>query len=262
MKKNFLTYLLAICFILPCMFLISACTNDPPPDTQPPEGVTGSLTMEVIPQNEIWLLKADANHHLEEGAGFVEDGNYSIWFADYYNKDTLEILYDGEPISTLTMLETPGYENKNIGLNIRKIATFQIDETATGDHNVTIDVKEEELSIKFVSDGQEFSEEELSTLRDWYFPNNDNRDFASVIDTDFEIKTTYNQITGSIMTESAGIVYECKKPMGYYDEFEFFKPVNSNYITGSVGEENPKDYSQRFLVRPEFNDFTFDTKNI
>ena len=262
MKKKFLIFLMAVCLILPCLFLITACTNEPP-DTQPPEGATGSLEMNVIPQNEIWLLKADATYHLEEGAEIIENGNYSIWLADYYNKDTLEVLYDGEPISTLTMLETPGYENKSIGLNVRKIATFQIDETATGDHTVTIDVKEEELSLKFVSNGQEFSEDELAVLRDWYFPNYDDRDFESVMDTDFEIKATFNQLTGNIMTENAGIVYECKKPMGYYDEYEIIKPVNEGCYAGSIGEENPTNYLQRFTIRPENdNDFCFDTRNI
>ena len=159
MKKKFLTFLMAVCLILPCLFLITACTNEPPDDPPSPPGSTGSLIMDVIPQNEIWLLKADANHHLEEGAEFVEDGNYSIWFADYYDKDTLEVLYDGETISTLTLLETPGYEDKVFGLNVRKIATFSLPEFDPGDHNLTIDVKEEELNIKFVSDGQVFSED-------------------------------------------------------------------------------------------------------
>ena len=98
MKKKFLSFLFAICLILPCAFILTACGDNPPPDNSPPEGTTGSLIMEVVPQQDIWLLRADANHYLEDGAEMIEDGNYSIWFADYYDKDTLEVLYDGETI--------------------------------------------------------------------------------------------------------------------------------------------------------------------
>lgn len=262
MKKKFLSFLFAVCLILPCAFIMTACGDNPPPDDNPPAGSTGSLIMEVIPQQDIWLLRADANHYLEDGAEMIEDGNYSIWFADYYDKDTLEVLYDGETISTLTLLETPGYEDKVFGLNVRKIATFSLPEFDPGDHNLTIDVKEEELNIKFVSDGQVFSEDELEVLSDWYFPNNNDRDFASVIDDEeFVIKTTYNNIKGGL-GENNGIVYDCKKPMGYYDEYAIFKAVNPNYATGNIAKENPTDYSQKLIIDAQPNDFTFDTRDI
>ena len=40
MKKKFLTFLFAICFMLPCAFIMTACGGNPPPEEPTLEGYT------------------------------------------------------------------------------------------------------------------------------------------------------------------------------------------------------------------------------
>ena len=266
MKKKILTFLFAICLILPCAFILTACGDNPPPDTQPPEGSTGSLIMEVVPQNDIWLLRADANDHLEEGAEIIENGSYSIWFADYYDKDTLEVLYDGETISTLTLLETPGYENKNIGLNVRKIATFSLPEFDPGDHNLTIDVKEEELTVRFVTNDQEFTEEELNILDDYHITSMGGRTFKDMMLNDYRLYTTYSQIITSEAFYSDGIEFTGDKNLGYYVSHQIIKAVDPSLeIHNNYHKLTGNNYSYSFVINADtnFNGFAgFESTNI
>ena len=132
MRKKILTFLLMICLVVPCAFLLVGCKDDDSSSGggggggNPPAGATGSLEINLNTESDedegVWLLSADATECFGN-YDVVEDGNYSIWLADFYNKDTLVIKYDNEPVN-ITPCETPGYENKTFGLNPRKIAIF------------------------------------------------------------------------------------------------------------------------------------------
>ena len=264
MKNKFLNFLFVLFLILPCSLIITACKNDPPPDTQPPEGSTGSLTMNIEPQNDFWLTNVNAQHYLDPGAEIIENETYAIWFADYYNKDTLQVLYDNEPLSTLTLLPTPGYEDKNIGINVRKIATFSLPQFNPGEHEVKILLKDEDLEIKFVSDEQSFTSDELEALSTFTLPLEDNIDFASIMDTDFTIKTSYIEITNGISDDIFGIPYNCSKRLGYYILPALFKPatMNPSLMVPVHFFDHTGGYDFAFTIDAFDSNFTFTNKTI
>lgn len=245
MKKKILTFLCALCMILPCAFIMTACGDNPPQDNPPPSNGSSLSVGTDLP--EIYFTNADAIAFDDPELG--ENGNYAIWIADFYDKDTLQVLYDNEPV-TLSYCDTPNYENKNICANVRKIATFSIPKDEEGEHNVTCSVDEEELELKFVSNGQEFTDDEEAILADWYFPTvNEENNFLSVLDTDFTLKTTYTEITCAYSPETAiGMPYACKKDMGYYDDFNILQPTSPELCLGNAWAESAGDYDYAFSI--------------
>ena len=253
MKKKFLSFIFAICLILPCAFIMTACGDNPPPDNPPPPpGSTGSFSININTESDenegVWILPADATDCFGNN-DVVEDGNYSIWLADFYDKDTLEIKYDNTPVD-VTLCETPGYENKTFGLNPRKIATFSVPSKVSGDHVLDITVEEEELELKFVSNGQELTNDERAVLADWYFPEEGEEvTFASVLDSNYRLKATYSKLNDAGDTgEVWGIPLACKQKFGYYKDCVVWLGVNENILTGVQYYEGTGDYEYSLLV--------------
>ena len=92
MKKKFLTFLLAICFMLPISFFLTACGGDPPPD-DPPQKELESLNVVIV--NSDLLNRYDENTRT-----FVYQSNEYIGFSDsdfevtaIYNDESSEVVY-------------------------------------------------------------------------------------------------------------------------------------------------------------------------
>ncbi len=260
MKKKIFNFIIMLCAAIPCSLIMVACGKNPPPDSQPPEGTTSSLSSK-LPQNDFWLTRIDATDYQNPEEHIVDDGRYAIWVADYYQKDTLQVVYDDEPISTLTFLDIPEYESKSIGRNVRKIATFSIPKFDPGDHTLNASIEEEELSLKLVSNGQDFSEDELAIMSDWYFVDYENSDLASIIDTDFEMKVSYSKLT-NIYSAVNGLTYKSKKTFGYYGELAIFNPVNPEYTISLLETTTAQNYTQTIMLNNFNNDDTFESKEI
>lgn len=252
MKKKFLSFIFAICLILPCAFIMTACGDNPPPDNPPPPGSTGSFEIRLNTESDenegVWILPADATDCFGNN-DVVEDGNYSIWLADFYDKDTLEVKYDNTPVD-VTLCETPGYENKTFGLNPRKIATFSVPAQVTGDHVLDITVEEEELELKFVSNGQELTDDERAVLADWYFPaEGEDITFASVLDSNYRIKATYSKLKNiGSADELCGIPLACKQKFGYYKDYVVWLGVDEKILPIAQYYAGTGNYEYSLLV--------------
>lgn len=239
MKKKFLTFLFAICLIIPCALIMTACNNGNPPPTDPPPGGTGSLIVGEGTERDVAFLHADAQN-IDDMID-LQDGRYSVWIADYFDMTTLKVYYDEEQVD-LTYCNLDGYEQRVLGLDMRKIATFSIPVNQTGDHVVSYTVEEEEITLTFVSPTEGFTEAELEVLSDWYLTDAD-KSFSEIIDTDYELKTTFTQLT-RCYTEflDNDIQITCGKPIGYYKYPAQFDVVSDepDYSSASIyagGEE-------------------------
>ena len=253
MKKIFLTSLMAIFFILPCVFLMTACTEPPPPTTPPPvtpppvtPPPTGSnYTINIQHSLEgVWFTDFDAQEFLSETPLEMQSGeSYAVWISDYYNKDTLQVFFDENEL-ILTPCDISDYENRTISELPRKIATFTIPDNLDGIHTVNSSVVEEELSVKFVSNEQYFTSSELEVLSEWCLTAADGASFDTLLDSEYILKTTYTQLT------STQISYTCKKTIGYYNFPTIIKTIDNEMILGCeyLGGENRNNYS--FHIAP------------
>ena len=90
MKKKFISFLFAICLILPCAFIMTACEDNPPPsDPQSPVTSFG-----VTPGNvEFYLRDINANDVNDISVPVFNGGTneFSVWLSDIYNRDSLKV---------------------------------------------------------------------------------------------------------------------------------------------------------------------------
>ena len=271
MKKKILTFLFAICLILPCAFIMTACGGNPPPDNPPPptvNGVTINGTDEYI-----WLTPAEAMSYDTDTAE-VTDGNYAIWLADFYDKNTLEITFDEDALELNSCVDSDSYNNRRIGLDIRKIATFSIPTNVTGEHELNINVEEEVLNIKFVTNDQEFTAEELEILDNYHLTELGGRSFKEMMLNEYPFSTTYSQIT-TLPFNGAGITFTGDKRVGYYVSHQIVKAVDQSIqVHNNYHKQANHYYSYSFVIHSDsgyngFNGFedsnillTFDKENL
>ncbi len=245
MKKKIL-YMLAMLLVLPFAFFLSACGGGDPADPggNPPGGGSGDgdrLNLSIEINDDIWFTKADAGSFTEQYV--PEDGNeLAVWISDYFDKDTLVVKLDGEPV-TLVEEQLVDYENRIIGSNPRKIATFSVSEDLTGTHTITYLVEEVELTVKFVSNGQTFSADERAVLGAYRFA--DGTDFETALDNQsFKLTTTYSELVGMGGNDES-IPYTSDKPYGYYSSPAVIKTIDQDTHFGCTytGGTNYNNYS-------------------
>ncbi|MBP3582155.1 MAG: hypothetical protein J6J33_05320, partial [Clostridia bacterium] len=89
MKKKLLTFLFAICLILPCAFIMTACGGDPPSDPQSPVTSFGVTSGNV----EFYLRDINANdvNDISEPVFNGGTNEFSMWLSDIYNRDSLKV---------------------------------------------------------------------------------------------------------------------------------------------------------------------------
>ncbi len=244
MKKLFT--ILAISLMLPFAMILTACGGGTPPNDPGDDDKGEGLHLSIETNDDVWFTRANANSFIEQY--MPEDGNeLAVWIADYFDKDTLVVKLDGQPI-TLTEEPLFDYENRVIGYTPQKIATFSLSSELTGAHTITYTVEEVELSVKFVSNGQTFSEDERAVMSAYSFA--DGTDFESALDnSSYQITTTYSQLVGMNGLEG-NIPYTSDKPYGYYSSPAVIKTVDNDTWSGCsyIGGTDYNKYS--FEVRP------------
>lgn len=261
MKKKLLTFLFAICLIIPCALIMTACDQggDPPP----PPAQNGSININGI-NDYVLVTPADAvdcNDYDHEAT----DGNYAVWLADFYDKDTLEVCFDETPLTLTSCVESSLYYDRTISLNIRKIATFLIPAEYTGEHNINVSVEEQELTVRFVTNDQEFSEEELNILDNYHITSMGGRTFRDMMLNDYRLYTTYSQITNQL-SYSDGIEFTGDKRLGYYVSHQIVKAVDPSIELHNLYKKQANNnYSYSFVINADsaFNGFNgFESTNI
>ena len=236
MKKKLLTFLFAICLIIPCALIMTACNSgNPPPSDPPPIPPEQSYTINNQATEGIWITEQDSDSPFSNAVVEMEGSKtYAIWLSDIYDKDTLQVLFDTTTLS-LDFLSDPDYEERVITESPRKIATFTIPAVTEGIHNITSSVEEEELTVKFVGSLDDFNSDQISVLNNWCLPLADGRSFAEIMGTDFTITTTFSEL------HHKGFSYTCKKSFGYYLTPAIFQSVEPEYrvpVEYKGGENN------------------------
>ena len=230
MKKKILTFLVAVCLIIPCIFMLAACGDNPSDPTDP---TTPSGPPPQNPQDQTYIINNDATLGIfitEEHSGepfdavtLLESGKtYAIWLSDIYDKDTLQLYFDATPL-TLNLLSDPDYDERIIAENPRKIATVTLPTVTEGIHEITNTVEEEELRVTFTGSLDNYSPTEVAVLNDWHLPLADGKSFSELIGTDFTITTTYSEL------RHTGIPYTCDQRFGYYSQYAIFQSIESGY---------------------------------
>lgn len=109
---------------------------------------------------------------------------------------------------------------------------------------------EEEITIKFISDGNDYTDEQKAVLSNYSFTKLEGKDFASLIDSDYSITATYKEIANE------GIEYECQKPIGWYDmHYCALDGLSENYCPTISYIGGPGH--NKFLLHIGFFDFAF-----
>lgn len=259
MKKKIFMFLLSLFFILPGTVLLTACGDD---DSS--GGSSSGFSMEIA--NGIYFTNTDVEtfdpqHDEELWWEFFNSGSgdVAVWAADYYDKDSLKICLNEEELE-LTLLDAgDDYATRYLSPKCRKLATFTWDfnwQENTGDWELKATADEAQINIRFVSNGQTFSEEEQAILSDWCMTDAEGKDLLSLMDSDYVINTTYcallnygnlyEDVPEGYVPTVSGIRYFCKKTVGYYKDAMFFNPVDSNIQLGQIGGKS-ENYNNRVV---------------
>lgn len=260
MKKKILMFLLSLFFILPGTVLLTACGDD-----SSSGGSSSGFSMEIA--NGIYFTNTDVETFDPQyddwlGGEFFSfgSGDVAVWVADYYDKDSLKICLNEEELD-LTLLDAgDDYTTRYLSPKCRKLATFTWDfnwQEHSGDWELKATADEAQLNIRFVSNGQTFSEEEQTILSDWCMTDAEGKDLLSLMDSDYVINTTYcallnygnlyEDVPDGYVPTVSGIRYFCKKTVGYYIDGMFFKPVDSNIGLGRIGGKS-ENYNNRVVM--------------
>ncbi|MBP3431532.1 MAG: hypothetical protein J6K39_01580 [Clostridia bacterium] len=261
MKKKILTFLFAICLILPCAFIMTACNSggDPPP----PPAHNGSVLINGT-NDYVIVTPADTEDYTNYTYEST-DGNYAVWLADFYDKDTLEVCFDETPLTLTSCVDDSLYYDRTISLNIRKIATFSIPAEYNGEHNINVSVEEQELTVRFVTNDQEFTEGELDILDDYHITSMGGRTFKDMMLNDYRLYTTYSQIITSEAFYSDGIEFTGDKKLGYYVSHQIIKAVDPSLeIHNNYHKLTGNNYNYSFVINlVDTNNFAgFESTNI
>lgn len=254
MKKKILLCVLSIFLMFSGVFLLTACGDD---DNSPPNN-SGSFSLEWVrgiyfTSVDVESFDPDNDQSLELDSGFFveEEGEVAVWIADYYDKDSLKVCVSDEEIELNFLDVGDDYNTRYLSPKCRKIATFMWDfkwDEKPGDWVFKSYADEVDINIKFVSNGQTFTEEEQAVLSDWCLTDADGADFLSLMDSDYVLNVKYRELIDyywsidkkieegeddgeskeSYVPTNIGIRYTNKKQVGYYESSQFLKPVASN----------------------------------
>lgn len=258
MKKRILLCVMSIFLMFSGVFLLTACGDSDNPPPTPPTPPSGSGTFNWTWTRGIYFTSVDVetfdpeyNQDLELSPEFFieQQGDVAVWVADYYDKDSLKVCLNDEEIE-LTFLDAgDDYDSRYLSPKCRKVAKFTWDfiwEENPEDLTFKSFADDAEIHIKFVSNGQTFSDEEQAVLSDWCLSNADGADLLSLLDSDYTLNIAYRELIDyywtpeeevdeddgeskeSYVPTNTGIRYTNKKRAGYYESSRFFEPVDSN----------------------------------
>lgn len=254
MKKKLLMFLLILCCVLPCFVFMTACgatnnqgQNQSNNQEQNPSGDQGqnpgngqgqgssgdqgqgsssdqeSVNYSILLNGEnsiedFAITQVEANdynqplysHELKEGT------EYLVWVGDFYKINSVQIYFDDEPL-TMTYCQTKNQNSRIITSDRRKEAKFTVPDNLSGDHVIKCVAQEEEYAVKFVSDGQSFTDEEKNVLSNFCLPGIEGRDFLSLMDSNESLVVKYSDF-------SKGIPFTSKKAVGWYSYSIFAMP--------------------------------------
>ena len=223
MKKKILSLIFAICLLVPCLFIMTACKEDPPPGPSSPVisfGVSSGTVNFAL--RDINAMSPDDMTEPVFNGGTNE---FSLWLADSYDRDTLKIYLNGAE-KPWTQTDDPEYDSRRLDNTImRKVGTLSLTDLK-GDIQITVSCEEEEIDLVFAP--QTLDAEKLEILSHFDFitkdssGNNIETGLDTVAEEGFTITTTYSQIVNSeneLTGYTKGILVESDKKMGYYDYY-------------------------------------------
>lgn len=230
MKKKLLLFIFSLCILLPSALMLTACSR---------MKVEFDLT-----ERGVVLSPMDSDNNASTWAvynGFTDvhrNKTVAVWLEDWYDKDTLKVYIDDKEIqltSALSAEEDAEYDEKKIGTNNRRVATFVVPGDLKGNHKLRVEVEEEKLNIKF-HNINDLTEENKTILSTYKLVSNDEAngvDFLTLVtDADYRDYVLKMPFTDLIMNfpeicANNGLKYTCTEKMGKYNGYYFLTPYNT-----------------------------------
>lgn len=167
----------------------------------------------VITQVEVDNFDYDA---ILSGPDLREGNEYAVWVDDFYKVNDVQIYFDNEPL-TMTYFQTNNQNSRIITTNKRREAKFTLPDNLSGEHNIKCETHEEEYVVKFISDGQSFTDEEKEVLSNYCLPSIEGKDFLTLMDSGESFVVKYSDFP-------KGILFTSKKTVGWYSHSIFAIP--------------------------------------
>lgn len=230
MKKKLLLFIFSLCILLPSALMLTACSR---------------MKVEFdLPERGVALMPMDSDGNALKFSQYSlfsdvhRNKTVAVWLEDWYNKDTLKVYIDDKEIqltSALSAEEEAEYNEKKIGTNNRRVATFVVPGDLKGDHKLRVEVEEEKLNIKFHNiDG--LTDENKAILSTYKLVSDDEAngiDFLTLVtDDSYSDYVLTMPFTDLIMNfpeicANNGLKYTCTEKMGKYSSYYFLTPYNT-----------------------------------
>lgn len=264
LKKYVLSFLFAVCLIMPVLFLTSACKEK--------NKIPVQYTCNV--QNALgWNFYDVGTYAPEEGrmgtitTGHVDKGtsvSYDIVLRDDYDINTLKVFANETeiPLQRNPAFSTDGTIDV---LNCQKAGTITV-ENISCDTVLTVTCSYKKVKFKFVTEsGNDLTGEQRTILSDFVFE--DGKSLGLLVNENLFVEDFYNEYA-----ENGGIIFKCAKKIGYYEvdgenmvENGYFSPILTTslneYLIGfneSVGNVNTVVLKAEYI---KVNSFTIQVSN-
>lgn len=242
-KKYVLSFLFAVCLIMPVVFLTSACKDN---DKTPVQYICDV-------QNESGWNFYDVDSYSENGnfgtitTGAVNKGtsvSYDLFLRDDYDINTLKV-YANE--TEIPLQRNSAYSTDVIidTSNFQKAGKVTV-ENISCDTVLSVKCSYKKIKFKFVIDsGNDLTGDQRKILSDFSF--NGDKTLGLLVNEDLFIELPYNEYA-----ENGGMIFKCAYKVGYYSLSDYdmvengyfsplFTPSLNEYLIGldnSVGNEN------------------------
>ncbi len=212
MKKKFLTFALALCLALPCMFMLTACG--------------GKCHISMSDDTDPYVMVAE---HGTTGYANVKKGTemkYDIMLPNYFDRSTAKVYANGNEIqweeNNDAFTETT-YENRKITNHINAVGTFTIKVESDIEFKIVVEEQIIDFQVSLSTNINGDTEKE-DILKDFVI-DAEGRDYdgKSFFDlTTEEIQITYSQLIDGLKIKTSGTKHY-NKPEMTNDEFRFWE---------------------------------------
>ncbi len=213
MKKKFLTFALALCFIIPCLFMLTSCG--------------GKCNISMSDDTDPYI--GIAEHGTEGYYSNVKKGTemkYDIMIPDYFDRTTLKVYANGNEIQWQenddAFTETT-YENRKITNRLNPVGTFTIKVETDIEFKIVVEEQIIDFHISLSTNINNDTEKQ-NILKDFVIDaEGHDYDGKSFFDLTTEnIQIVYSQLIDGLKIKTSATKHY-NKPEVTNDEFRFWE---------------------------------------